>query len=272
MPNVAKVSELRAASVGKLLNRKAVKPVVANSGGLMRRDAVSARLAETVYTEGWRDFELTLSEWAVGRKSGWEQVSRSGGNLVLQVGFAAEHALLFHRYLNKKDRKLLEFDLHPIRTTGAPTMAWVRLDVCLETGVALIEEIQSDWFREVECHRRCLDGDAPRSRELKNIVAYEKQLLALYGKDWSKATLLAALMFLKRELGIRDVFMHQAWSGTVFKGIGGSAPPVSLYTKLPKAFCFEPTQDVPEFLKKPCSKILRRFKKEKRPLFWRLQF
>ena len=117
-----------------------------------------------------------------------------------------------------------------------------------------------------------LKRTSPRSRELRNVVEYEKRLLATHGKDWSRVALLAALRFLRHELATGQVFMHQAWSGPVFKSIYGAHPPVSLYTALPKRFCFVPVREAPAFLEKPCSKTLRRVRGKKKPYFWKLDF
>lgn len=257
------------------------------AGRLAQRDLMPLALADldntgtgriadaaimTALSPNCRTYPISLTGWAVGaRDTSWRQVSRSGGNLVVQVNFPEEHDFLFYRYLNTNTRKRIEYENHPVRTTGTPTMAWVRLDICQDTGVALIEEVQSDWFRFVRASIRQLERAQPRTRHLRNLQSYEAQLLDQYGKGWAKVALLAALNFLRFELGIRDVFMHQPRTGAALKHIRSTQPPVSVYSKLPKAFCFQPSRDIPKFLSKPCSKRLRHLRRDPRPLFWRLQ-
>ncbi|MEM7439278.1 MAG: hypothetical protein AAF393_06740 [Pseudomonadota bacterium] len=282
MPEAAPVRELRQTSFGRLLERPSVRPLVAKSGGILRRPEVLALargdwrkdgVAEIAWGQGARFFDRTLAPWGTGKNDyGWAQISRPGGNLVLQVNFPAEHQALFHHHLPREARKDLELPLHPVQRTGLPTMAWVRMDICLQTGTALIEEVQSDWFRTLSWRIEALRRAKTRRREMRTFADYQSRVLTTYGKDWPRATMLAALILLREELGIRDVWMHQAWSGPVLKIIPGTPPPVSLYTALPKAFCFEPTIDPPPFLLAPARKNLRRLRRDKRPEFWRLRF
>jgi hypothetical protein len=59
--------------------------------------------------------------------------------------------------------------------------------------------------------------------------------------------LTAALDFLHREIGIHRVFYHTFETGRAFKGIYRD-PPRSLYTTLPRRFCFQPTREAPRML------------------------
>ena len=54
---------------------------------------------------------------------------------------------------------------HPVRQDGRHTLAWARMDVDLDAGEALIEEIQSDWIREAVSEWR-------RSRQVKDRQAF----------------------------------------------------------------------------------------------------
>lgn len=282
MPEAASVRDLRVAPFAKLLDRPSIKPLVAQSGGVLQRSDVLAlarcdwskpAVAEVAYGPAARTFERSLTDWGTDVDDyGWGQISRPGGNLVVQVNFPAEHQALFYQHMPHDRRKDLEMPMHPIRENRTPTMAWVRVDLCLETGVALVEEVQSDWFRELSWLIGQAERNKARSRDLRNYQAYQKAVLARFGKDWAKATLLAALVLLREELGLREVYMHQAWSGPKLKRIAGTAPPKSLYTALPSWFCFEPTQEAPAFLHQPASKILRRMRSDKRAPFWRLRF
>ncbi len=288
MRDEAQVCDLRRVVFAKLLERPAVQPLVAACGGQLRRvdllplaqcGQVAAksrvgRLAEqSLYSSPLRGYELSIADWGLEQPDWrWQQISRPGGNLVLQVNFPVEHAALFGQHMDWDDWKDFACCSHPVRDRGQPTMGWVRLDVCLQTGVALIEEIQSDWFREVRWQRDYLTRSRPRSRVLRNVVAYEAALFETCGRDWQRVCLLAALILLRDELGCGEVFMHQPGPGTALKGIRGTCPPRSLYSKLPKSFCFEATRETPEFLRRPASKILRRLRGTGKPLFWRLSF
>jgi len=54
---------------------------------------------------------------------------------------------------------------------------------------------------------------------------------------------------LRHELGVRRIFYHTHNSGSMLKSIYGSKPPRSIYTVLPRKFCFTETDERPEFLR-----------------------
>jgi hypothetical protein len=175
-------------------------------------------------------------------------MSRQGGNLVVQLGFPSEHAALFGRYLRPDDRKRLQASHHPVRQTGLPTLAWARLDLDLENRVLLIEELQCDWLRFASRLRHRLERTAAQTREARNALAYERELLTRYGKDWPRVLLLAVLMLARDEFGCREVFLHRPESGAHLKAITGTQPPMSLYSALPRSFGFRETQVAPALL------------------------
>lgn len=80
-----------------------------------------------------------------------------------------------------------------------------------------------------------------------------REVLRPYSKVWDEAILTAALCFIRRELGIREVFYHSYDTGNRLKGIERyyeyGKPPRYLYTDLPKKFCFVKTSEAPDFLK-----------------------
>ena len=285
MPGDAPVRDLRAGPLAKLLERPLVKPLTATGGGVIRRadaavpahadhlrnfDRLSPTVlagVERVFDMPWLDFELTYDVWGSGDWT-WEQMSRPGRNLVLQLGFPSDHAALLERTVGLQDRRKFEYSDHPIRQTGRPTLAWARLDIDRATGTALIEEVQSDWLHFVRWQLRDLRNKRPRSRALRDTQAYEAALTDRYDKVWAKALLLAALLVLRDRLGIAQLFYHQPGPGAALKDC---SPPKSLYSSLPKAFCFTPTRDVPGFLKPKRRKHLARLPKDK-PLFWKMVF
>lgn len=279
------VTDIKKTSLAPLLHRPLVRPIVAQSGGLLRRrDLLATAYADralrfdTVDAAGqagwnaacrsvWRDFSLSFDVWQGA------QTTRRQGNLVLQLGFPSEHARLMQRYDRIKERHKYQADWHPVRKDGIPTLAWARLDLELESGHCLIEEIQSDWLRFVRWEREHLQEQAPKSRELRLTQAYEAELMERYSKSWAEVTMLAVLMLLRDEFAIRTVWMHQPMPGAFLKGITwGGLPPRSIYSQLPRRFCFAPTREVPPFLEQSSRKKLRRLRAKERPLFWRLGF
>ncbi|QGX96825.1 hypothetical protein EI983_00430 [Roseovarius faecimaris] len=286
MPGDDTVTALKQGSAAKLLTRPVLRPLAAATGGaLAQRDVLAlahadramawdglSRAAEAaleqLYGGDWLDFRLSLSSWGEGADWQWNQLSRKGGNLVLQLGFPSEHTALMGQYLPRESRKDFECAWHPVRQGGCPTLAWARLDVDLATGTALIEELQSDWLRILRRRIDVMAQHTPRARELKQRQTYEAKLRDRYDRLWPKAMLLAVLMLLRDELGCRDVYLHQPGPGAALKNIYGRHPPRSLYTTLPRSFCFEATRDVPHFLAR--NRILRKLARRPDPLFWRL--
>ena len=281
------IPELKRSPLGKLLNRPLVKPFLANSRGeMLRRDdlypvaeaepelsdadmtAAKAAALAVAFNAVWRDYKITFGTWG-GDNTWYYQVSRPGHNLVLQLSFPSDHAELAGRFWRPGMRSDFEDALHPVQTQGAPTLAWARLDIDLEAGVALIEEIQSDWLRLVAYKIRVLGRNAGSSRELDLHVAYLKGLETRYSKEWPRATMLAALKFLRVECGCHTVYLHTPESNEGLKSAGG---PRSLYTSLPKYFCFELTEDVPPFLQRRRRADLKRLRKKHVKLFWKLRF
>lgn len=285
------VADWRGSGFGKLLGRPLIRPVLAGCGGRLRvRDFHALAYAgqgvdwsglspatrdqlDVIYARPWQDFELSFARWGDPDDSWFQQTSRPGYNLVVQLGFPAEHAALMGRYLARQSRKDFEFDSHPVRTEGRPTLAWARLDVDLATGTVLIEEIQSDWLRFVRETVVVLDARNPQSHHARATAIYERELRRLCGKIWPRVMMFAVLEIVRDYFGRCDVFYHQPDAGAVLKQIHGGRPPVSLYTALPKALCFAPTRAAPGFLERPNRRDLARLRRRgKDPLFWHMSF
>lgn len=288
MPGDCPVRTLRQSRVARFLDRPLLRPAVAGCGGTLRqRDVIALAHAgravqmaglsagamaalETAFSGVWRDHELSFTSWGTGPNWAWHQISRPGGNLVMQLGFPSEHAAILGRHFRAPVRKTFEVPSHPIREQGRPTLAWVRLDIDLASGVALIEEVQSDWLREVRWQAEHLRERDPQSRQLKTLEGYEAGLRAAYAKGWAEVALLAALCLLVNEFAVRDIWMHQPGPGAVLKHIHSTHPPRSLYSDLPKSFGFRPKRDAPAFLQRPRRKALKALRGRGGPLFWRL--
>jgi hypothetical protein len=95
--------------------------------------------------------------------------------------------------------------------------------------------------------------------------------LAPYLSLWQEAMLSASIDFIHRELGIGTIYYHSHETGGVVKRIEWGQAPRSLYTQLPKRFCFDRTQTAPEFLQVNRG-FRRRIKKVKSPSWYRLGF
>ncbi len=81
-----------------------------------------------------------------------------------------------------------------------------------------------------------------------NLRRYREETLRRHGRYWAEYTLHAALWFVCEELGIRRIWYHTFESGLALKDIRYSHPPRSLYTTLPRRFCFQQVAGWPAFL------------------------
>lgn len=67
----------------------------------------------------------------------------------------------------------------------------------------------------------------------------------------------ATIWFLVHELGIKAIFFHTFESDQILKKIGEDPPPKSIYTDLPKKFCFEETHNGPLFIRDSARRELK---------------
>ena len=88
--------------------------------------------------------------------------------------------------------------------------------------------------------------------------AYYTDYLEPKAKHWPRTILTATLWFLLEELGIKTIFFHTHESGMRLKQIKFSAPPRSIYTDLPRLFCFRTTHNGPRFCGIPTIRTSRR--------------
>jgi len=272
------LERLRRGRFGPLLNKPLVRPLLARCGdGRLTTERVAGQWCEPSLP-----FLMTLGRW---RGGGWNQTSRPGWNLVLRLNFPLSHDRCFRKSLAKHyGCDDLNFGGHPVLRQGERsyyrhTLAWARLDLDLERGEALIEEIQNDWVREARDESRALDrcrrctnpGRYPGCRARLASIDYLDRVLAPYAALWDQAMLSATLFFLVEELGIRDIWYHHWETGNALKGLSGRwLPPRSLYTKLPRRFCFNLTDGIPQLLKTRSTR--RRLHKARiEPRFHRLQ-
>lgn len=207
----------------------------------------------------WR---LTAATWGSESDFQYFQISRPGRNIVLQLNFPHSHNAALAQLLDPTVSKAFSNTYHP-HSRRENTLAWARLDVDLESGSALIEEIQSDWIRRVEhraryprslynwLRRNCTGAEMPAYRDFAlSLFRYQKRVLKPLARDWQEVMLAAALHFLIDELGVKNIYMHEFDSGNRLKCIDEKyrLPPRSIYTTLPRKFCFQNGRPAPEFL------------------------
>ncbi len=248
------VSELRKTNYAGLLNKAVIKDLLCNSGdGIIRRSDL-----ELLWLESSENFLLSLDTWGHGDRS-WDQISRAGSNLVLQLNFSNKHEQIFRQLVKPDEEHGFSFFDHPVMKKGQrdifrETLAWARIDFDFTTNEALIEELQTDWSRIAKRISKrieaggCLGYRYGTNTTVRKMKRYVESVLQRYGKIWDEAMLTASIQFIRQELGIQNIYLHTPESGAVVKKIKHRQPPRSLYTSLPRKFCFKQTDEAPKFL------------------------
>jgi hypothetical protein len=108
-----------------------------------------------------------------------------------------------------------------------------------------------------------------QSFRTEHVLVVVNQLDSLLIKHWQEALLWSALWFCTNELGLDEIYYHTYETGALLKNIGHRKPPRSLYTDLPKKFCFQETHEVPKILLQTKS-AMRRLKAQKNTTFFKL--
>ncbi len=259
--------EVAASHFGRLLQKPILRSYLERYGdGVLSRDRLLS-----VWPAQQECYRLTLSKWGNNNRS-WDQVSRRGGSLVLQVNFSHKHDRIYEKFFVRPEFKpFVAFD-HPVNADSLNSLSWARIDVHLEHGVALVEEIQSDWVRSALATYRaamrwfetrgkvfdyCLQRLWAHKIHPQSVVTYFHTALKPHLRGWSELTLSATLHYLAEELGVSDVWLHTPESGAFLKRMSLNDPPRSLYTKLPKSFCFQATSDWPDFIRDEAERDLR---------------
>ncbi len=266
-----RIGELKQHGFASLLQRPLVKQLLAQAGD----GRLNSEQLNLLWTQDVQPFVLTVDFWGGGNR-GWQQTTRNGYNLVLQLNFSNAHDAAYKRLVKPEAAGLLNYGGHPVllpwkRSFFRETLAWARLDLDFDSNEVLIEEIQSDWVRYA---RRLLrDVQADEDLQLlwglqgdrERVLRYLHSVLKPYMAIWDEAMLAATLHFVRNELGIERVYYHSSKSGAKLKQIYG-APPHDLYSKLPKRFCFRETREQPVFLQR--DKQFRRLLKSEPVLSW----
>lgn len=239
-----KIRWLKGTSFGQLLKRPAMKQAMRKVGG---GELTPDLLPWPSANDEPQKFVLTLGRW--GFDHGREQTTRTGYNLVLQLNLPGCHDRKLQQMLGGFDFNE-DYD-HPTRPDKS-TLSWARIDVDLDKGEALIEEIQTDWIREaIDCaDPEFWSADYREGNNMPSAEAtqqYMTEVLEPYRQLWAEATLSAAIWFIRHELGIRRIYYHSWAGGIEFKNIYG-APPKHLYEDLPKRFGFSKTRQPPSLV------------------------
>ncbi|MEM1176187.1 MAG: hypothetical protein AAGI27_15355 [Pseudomonadota bacterium] len=263
-------NDIKASPFAQLLDKTVVKELMSTLGS----KAVAPTDLEMYWPKDVQFYYLTLGVWN-GTRDRWNQTSRRGYNLVLQLNFSNQHNGLYRRLVDPECERPFEYRCHPVSKT-MHTLAWSRMDIDLERGEALIEEIQTDWIREARWAYREALSDNPWfywNTDLKKerVIRYVEKVLKAHEATWDEAMLASTLWFLRREIGIRKIYYHTHETGAAMKAIRNRLPPKSLYTRLPKKFCFKETREAPAFIWRK-SRSLEKRKKVDEAKFHALTF
>jgi hypothetical protein len=271
-----RIGDIRKSHYGKLLQTPPLKRVISGSG----KPVLEKTQLELAYWQNTLPFVLTLDLF-----DGDMQTSRRGVNLVLQLNFNNEHDREYERRAKPGKSTVMRCSGHPVMQPGKrelfrETLAWSRIDLAFECNQALIEELQSDWVRAAAyvkgwiAHCRKTDAELPEwfglAGALADIEGYIDKVLAPYLNIWQEAMLSSTIDFIYIELGIENIFYHSHETGGVVKRIEFGQAPRSLYSRLPKKFCFVKTEEVPDFLHADKG-FRRRIKRVSNPHWYKLE-
>ncbi len=251
-----RVRDIKASRFRGLLDKPAVRSVTARrSNGMLDAQALTGA-AEPAHA-----YRITFDSWGCGDPCDHCQMSRPGKNLVLLLNFPEAHDAEYEALIKPAETDPFVNTGHPYASDGNRTMAWARLDIDMESGEALIEEIQGDWIRlartAVETARHAASGGMEREGfrafvddagcSPEELVHYWDTTLSAHVEQWSEAMLSAALWFLVEKVGVRRIFYHTYEGGMAMKP-GCYMPPQSLYGRLPRQFGFVETECQPMFI------------------------
>jgi len=269
------ISELKKSNLGFLTKKKLVTDILAKAGN----NLVSNKNFQPDEKHGI-DFEITLGRWGdydEKENDPWYQTSRTGLNLVLQLNFDKKHNDAYHTLIKPvKTNHPFVYYGHPVCYKQFLSMSWARLDVDLDAGEVLIEEIQNDWLRNATAaakwgykrlkKEKVKDKDKPdvyNTTSLDAYIKYYEMYLKKYIEVWEEATMNLVIDFSLKELGCKRIFYNTFDTWNYMKGLADdyTRPPKSLYTKLPKRFGFKRTDEVPILLRKDVS-LKKKLRKE----------
>lgn len=263
------IAHIKRSHFARLLEKQLLKEAIAHSGD----GHMNEQLLSLSWPGQYEQFLLTLGCWG-GDSWRWQQTTRPGHNLVLQVNLHDGYRRWFEETVPVDDQWRFSNIGHPVLTQEAhkfyrPTLGWVRIDLDFDTGEALIEEIQTDWLRDMRSLLNWYQRIDPDNKDAARLVLYCQSMLRRLETIWDEALMAAALWFIREELGIHHVWYHTFESGCRLKRIKGVRPPRSLYSGLPKRFCYTRTSEQPEFLLNE-RKIRRTMRQQPAPQWFKL--
>jgi hypothetical protein len=272
-----RIQDIKAGPYSRLLNKPLVRQLAARAGD----GTLQSRHIQNFWPEDHETYLLTLGSWGNHTRDRiWNQTSRPGNNLVLHLNFPNSFNREYKRRLNCQDYTAYSYRYHP-NATGHHTLAWIRMDIDWESDVVLIEEIQNDWLRmakrDLYLLRACLDKKHihegsyqvryikkkyDQVENLHKVAEFLEEILPKHSSIWDEAAMNAVLWFIRKELGIKTVYYNTHRTGNRLKGIKpNSSPPKSMYTDLPKRFCFQETSTGPEFLERQLHRRFNKYRK-----------
>lgn len=243
------------------------KPLVKRALSFAANGVLTPACLERALPEERELFRVTLARWGGKTPREWKlryyQTSRPGENLVLQLNFPAAHDRAYRHLLRPGNYHPFVMSRHPVRRGELFTLAWVRLDVDERTNEVLIEEVQSDWVKDVDWYRKNVESDLAQG-ELADVrlsssfhgsasefFVYAEKIVGPYARLWQECALALALDFVYSRLGARRVFFHTYQGGLFMKRLEGAVkPPRSVYTTLPESFCFTRTKTPPRMFER----------------------
>ena len=244
--------DLKQTTLGRLFEKPRLKSWL----GTLGKKSFTENDLSLFWPEETETYRLTA-----GLFDGWTQTTRKGTcawNIVLQLNLNNSDAEWMNRIHPDRDNDPFEpyQYIHPVHRGHHRTLAWARIDLDWDSGEALIEEIQSDRLREV---KDCVEWVRRQKRRMVRIaghrvhssvvIDYWEQRLRISREVWDEAMLCAAIQFIVEELGIRRIWYHSPVSGVRLKQVKNA--PTSLYSDLPRRFCFGKTDELPKFVRKP---------------------
>ncbi|MCV6637991.1 hypothetical protein [Candidatus Albibeggiatoa sp. nov. NOAA] len=271
-----KISTLRQTAFAKLLQKPSLRPALALAG----QGTLSPQHLAMVWGQELH-FLLGITSWGNRRYDTYYQTSRTGYNLVLQLNFSNQHEQAYQRLVKPSYEAYFNCYAHPTMQDKKEeerfreTLAWARIDLDFDSDEALIEEIQSDWIKEVistfqrmKLHKDEEDKyyECGLDAEPAEVITYFNTVLKPYINVWEEAMLTAAIEFIRNELGIHNIYYHTYETGCALKHC---EPPRSLYTTIPRKFCFQETDEMPSFLN-GLRYVKKNLRKVAKPRFFKL--
>jgi hypothetical protein len=265
------LSSLKQSRFGKLLNNATVTQLISGC----QNDRLDLEQFKYFWREPSTTYLLTTGIWR-NRRVDVIQTSRPRYSLALHLNFNHQHNKIMQKsevfdYIDYMRFQWLPFDFKK-------TLACARLDIDLDKGEALIEEIRSDWAKvTIRLHKTLMKYIAIEQRHHGHIDIKATRMLRYHKfvdpilKEWSQTVLSATIDFIYHELGLKQIWYHTWEVGNCLKVVDAHHHcPKSLYTRLPRQFCFERVEHLPDILNnRHTIKCLYRAKME--PVFYQLK-